>query len=540
MKRILAFLIISVWIVSCDKESLQLVNPNEPTLDSFTTETGFESGARGIYRTIRSTLTPSGNWYYHTWFNQWSHNVMGDVTVSSVGNFGIRWANQTTQIIRSDGQIFTPPTGGSQPTELDARNTRDFGSDNVQSHEWLPMYSLIGYCNLLLSLVDEVEFSGSEADIQIKRDTYKSWLYWWKGFGYSRIGSIYHEALIANTYGELPTEYVSRTLIIDEATRNFNLAKGLLATIPEGNTIYGDIMISLIPAHFQVGKGGLITPAMLIRNINTYMARNILVNKYASELTTADYTAIETLANAGMTSSDKTFTIRSYDVDDDCMVFQTTWSAYRLNLVWERVSERLIQDFRPGDNRRTRNVQTLATPIVNPSGRGFQYSTRYSLIPIDNGGDFQTLTVGLAEFCMACTYEENQLMLAEIKIRRGDVEQGLAHIDAVRTYQNSGLPALVGTGLTQAQALEELRSERRIGLFLKNTAFYDARRWGVLKPLSEGGGRTNAVVVFTGGTPYNCTIEYNYKEWWDVPANERDFNPGVLKSAKNPGYIQPY
>ena len=141
---------------------------------------------------------------------------------------------------------------------------------------------------------------------------------------------------------------------------------------------------------------------------------------------------------------------------------------------------------------------------------------------------------------MACTYEENQLMLAEIKIRRGDVEQGLAHIDAVRTYQNSGLPALVGTGKTQAQALEELRSERRVGLFLKNTAFYDARRWGVLKPLSQGGGRTNAVVVFTGGTPYNCTIEYNYKEWWDVPANERDFNPGVLRSAKNPGYIQPY
>jgi len=45
---------------------------------------------------------------------------------------------------------------------------------------------------------------------------------------------------------------------------------------------------------------------------------------------------------------------------------------------------------------------------------------------------------------------------------------------------------LIGTGRSQAQAMEELRSERRIGLFLKNTAFYNARRWGVLKPLSAG------------------------------------------------------
>jgi len=540
MKKTLVFLIFSVWIASCDKESLQLVNPNEPTLDSFQTEQGFEMGAQGIYRSIRSTLTPSGDWYYHTWFTQWAYNVMGDATVSSVGNFGIRWANQTTKITRSDGQEFIPPTGGTQPYELGVRNSRDFGSDNVQSFDWMPMYSLIGYCNLMLDIIDDVEFSGSEADITMKQNTYKIWFYWWKGFAYSRLGSIYSEALIADTYGELSTEYVSRSLIIDEATRNFNLAKGLLASIPEGNEVYNNIFLSLIPSHFQVGKGGLITPAMLIRNINTYMARNIMVNKYASELTASDYTEIETLANAGMTATDKTFTIRSYDVDDDCMVFQTTWSAYRLNLVWERVSERLIQDFRPGDNRYTRNVNLLATPIVNPSGRGYQYSTRYSMISIDNGGDFQTLTPGLAEIPMACTYEENQLMLAEIKIRRGEIEAGLAHIDAVRNYQNSGLPVLVGTGKTQPQALEELRSERRIGLFLKNVAFYDARRWGILKPIAQGGGRTNAVVVFDGGVPFNCTIEYNYKEWWDVPANERDFNPGIMRSAKNPGQIQPY
>ena len=84
-------------------------------------------------------------------------------------------------------------------------------------------------------------------------------------------------------------------------------------------------------------------------------------------------------------------------------------------------------------------------------------------------------------------------MLAEVKIRQGNTDAGLAHIDAVRNYQNAQLAAVAGTGLSQAQALEELRRERRIGLFLKGTPFYDARRWGLLKPLAQGGGRHNAL-----------------------------------------------
>lgn len=539
MKKIIVFLAISVWLISCQKESLLLINPNEPTLESFRTEAGFEKAARGIYRPLRATNTTSGDWYYYIWFTQWAYNVMGDATVSSVGNFGIRWANQTNQIIRSDGTVYTPPTGGSQPYELNVRNNRDYGTDNVQSFEWLPMYSLIGYCNLLLEIVDEVEFTGSEADVTVKRNTYKSWLYWWKGFAYSKIGSVHSQALIANKYGEVPTNYVPRAQIIDEAARNFNLAKDLLATISEGNTNYNAIIGVLIPTHFQIGNGGIVTPAMFVRNINTYLARNILVNKYASELNSADYTAIENLANQGLVAGDKIFTARSYPTWQECLVSTTAWSAYRLNMVWERVSERLVQDFKDGDNRYTRNITVLATPVVNPNGRGYQYSTRYSLTPMDNGGDWMTQTAGLAEIPFACTYEENELMLAEIKIRRGEIDAGLAHIDNVRNYQNAQLPAVSGTGLTLDQALEELRSERRIGLFQKNVAFYDARRWGVLKPLNQGGGRYNANVVFDGGVADNCTIDYSYMEWWDVPANESDFNPTTTAAASDPAILFP-
>ena len=123
-------------------------------------------------------------------------------------------------------------------------------------------------------------------------------------------------------------------------------------------------------------------------------------------------------------------------------------------------------------------------------------------------------------------------MLAEYHIRNGEIETGLGYIDDVRTYQNSGLTAVAGTGLTQDQSLEELRKERRVGLFMKYVAFYDARRWGILKPVSQGGGRTGAVVTLGMGYPGfeltgyddNAIIDYNYLERFDVPVTETDFN----------------
>ncbi|NLF42357.1 MAG: RagB/SusD family nutrient uptake outer membrane protein, partial [Bacteroidales bacterium] len=508
-------------------------NPNEPTPEALKTEAGMRKGAYGIYNSLRA-IEGTNDWFYYTWFIQWAHNVMGDATVSSVGNFGIRWANQTSQIIRPDQTIITPPTGGSQIQELNTRNARDYGADNVQAFEWYPGYSLIQHCNLMLSVLnEEVEFIGTPEVVEMKVKTYQAWFYFWKGFGYSRLGSIYSQGLIVDEYGYTNSNYLPNTALIDEAARNFNLAIDILKTIADNDGTYATIFDALIPAHFKVGNGGVLTPSMMIHTMNTYMARNILVNKYAADLTTADLNAIEELANEGITASDKIFTIRSTADDNKCLVYTTAWSGYRLNLAWERMSERLVQDFRPGDARFTRNITTFETPYVNVSGRGYQYGTRYAAVDAADGGEYMSGVAEAVEVPMACSYEENQLMLAEVKIRRDEVEAGLAHIDNVRAHQNAGLAALVGQGLTKEQALEELRSERRIGLFLKNVAFYDARRWGILKPLAQGGGRENANVVFEGGVVEPCTIEYNYKEWWDVPANETDFNP--MTAGKGPG-----
>lgn len=535
MKKYLIYLILGLFLVSCDKSSLELVNPNEPGFATLSYESGIERLALGVYEPLRYY-----NGYYYFWFVLTNHNAMGDATTVSAGNFGWRWMNQVSSIVLSDGTTVTPPVGGTQYAELSQRNTRDFGTDNIFAHEWMPLYGQIGHVNFLLSVLDDVNFEGTEGEINIKKKTLRAWAYWWKGFAYSRIGSIFKQAVIVDTYGQTTNEFKPYSEILAEAARNFEAAKVELNGISEDDVTYLTLMAKLIPSYTQVGKGGVLTPQMFVRNMNTYMARNVLVNKPASQLAESDYALIEQLANNGIRSTDKILTIRSRSDADECLVYTTAWPAIRILVGWENLSERLVQDFKEGDARYTRNVVPRSPgPNINPAGRGIHYGTRWALNPIENGGDYASMQAGLAEMPIGATYEENELMLAEVKIRRNQVESGLAHIDAVRQYQNANLAATVGQGLTQAQALEELRRERRVGLFFKGTSFYDARRWGLLQPTSVGGGRTGAVVLKADGSvDTNATINYNYVDRFDVPANETDFNP-VPSNGVPSGMIVP-
>lgn len=513
-KRYIIFAVLALVLSACSKDSLKLQNPNEPGLESLKTEEGLQKFALGVYNPMRTN--------YYAWMTLTYHNLMGDATVTSAGNFGFRNSNQAYSITRPNGTVIVSPVGESQVSLLKTFNTREQDHENVFRNEWASMYGVIRYCNLALELLNNNEVKITN-DAEIKSKTYKAWFLWWKGFAYSRLGSIYSKAILTNHYNNLSTNYQSREAVIAEANSLFEAAKTILATIPEGNSVYEELMSVFIPSQFKVGKGGVLTPQMFIRNINTYLARNILVNKYATDLTAAELTQIQNYANNGIQKTDKIFTIRSVADNTLCFVYETAWSPFRLLVGWEFVSERLVQDFKAGDNRYTRNILERSQVLFNPNGRGVNFGTRYAL---KNGGDYASTTAGAIELPFAGSYEENQLMLAEAKIRNNDVDGGLAHIDAVRTYQNAQLAAVAGTGLSQTEALEELRKERRVGLFLKGTSFYDARRWGILKPVAQGGGRTNAnVVVAADGTTEPCTIDYQYTEWFDVPANETDFNP---------------
>jgi hypothetical protein len=142
-------------------------------------------------------------------------------------------------------------------------------------------------------------------------------------------------------------------------------------------------------------------------------------------------------------------------------------------------------------------------------------------------------TVGAYELYVASTYEENELMKAEANIKLNNIATGLASVDAVRTYQGSGLSAVSGAITDPAQAYEELRKERRTALLFRNVSLYDSRRWGYLDDIAGGGtGRTNAVVVSsTGVLNTKATINYNFLDYWDVPDDELALNPPADGSA---------
>lgn len=531
MKKILiTFCAFTLLLSACSKKQLDLENPNEPNFTALDTEQGIARAGLGIYGKF-------GLEYW--WYTLQNHDVMGDTYNTHVGNFSWRWLNQPTSMTLSDATVVTPPQGLDQPTEMRNRNTRALGADNQFFNEWYAMYAVNNQANLLLQSVDNpnLQLTGNAAD---KKNIIRAWAYWWKGFAYSRIGSIYVAGIIKSDFTILPTtndSFVTHDQIITEANSNFDKAAAILAGLT-ATAEYNTLMGLMIPSFVKVGKGGVLTPTEWVRNINTYKARNILVNKPASALTAADVSQVLALATNGITASDKIFTMRSAQAND--LVSQTAWQPYRTLAGWSQISERLIQEFYLNDARFTRNffIPTTGFFLVNPQGRGFQYGTRYNMRTIEQGGNYSSITAGSAEIPVACSYEENELMLAEAKLRAAGAtaDAGLVHVDAVRTAQTAGLPATVGTSLTVTQALEVLRRERRIGLLNKNVSFYDARRQGYLKPVSQGGGRTGATLLYQRGTnpaalETGVTINYNYLEWWDVPQNELDFNKPRAGSA---------
>lgn len=525
MKKVFLAILSASLFLSCNKKSLDLVDPNAPNPAVLKTEEGLIRGALGIYSKFGLEF-----W----WLTLANHDIMGDSYTISAGNFSWRWVNQVSKITLSNGTVLTPPQGGSQSTELKNRNDRSFGGDNAFYNEWYSLYLVNNQANLMLDVTsqNDLVMSGSADAQATKKALIRAFAYWWKGFVYSRIGSMYIAGIQADKFVDgtlLSHDFITHDAVVKLGNDNFDACVAELNKVTNIDA-YNALFKRLIPDFTTSGKGGIISPDAWKRQIATYKARNLLANKKVAQMTAADWNTVLTLATAGLAKDDKIFTMRSADVND--LVSITAWSPYRLQVGWANLSERLVQDFKAGDKRYDRNIDGPYAPYGNERNRGAQYATRWYLFEISDGGDWASTTTGLAELPVACTYEENELMLAEANIHLGNIDEGLKHVDNVRDYQNSGLAHVSSTGLTQTDALEELRIERRIGLFLKNVAFYDARRWGITAPAAQGGGRKNAWVVKPDNKlDQNATIEYNYLDYWDVPMNELDFNTPSSTSA---------
>ncbi|HSK12271.1 MAG TPA: RagB/SusD family nutrient uptake outer membrane protein [Phnomibacter sp.] len=529
-------LLVLITIGGCDKESLLIPDPNLPTPQgSLTTEVGITSFALGIIDRQFGVVTNAGtvNLFVIAMNN---HSIMGDELFSPYGNWGMRWTNQVYSTTLPGNAPIINPIGVTQYGSLIGFNSRQAGDRNSFLYEWYWAYNYISQANALLTALEDpaLAFSG---DAATKRGLLKAWALWWKGYAYSRLGSMYIAGTIVNKAGTTNGDFVNSTGLLAEANRLLTECETTLNALNPNDT-YMAMFRSITPSYNL--QNNIIAPDEWKRVINTLKARNLMANKKVTVMSSADWQQVITLSNNGIRATDDVFR-QGYTADGNNDVSGGFYHPYWLIFYeFTFVSERLIQEYKTGDGRLTRDwVQLDPTVGYAPNilSRGLQFGTRFAPVDIENGGSFATSSGAAATLPIAGSWEENELNKAEALIYTGQIEQGLQIIDAIRTSQGAGLQGIAGTGLNQAQAIEELRRERRVALFMRGTAFYDARRWGRTAPLSQGGGRTNAVIYLpaslNGGVdgPGLGTLDYRYIDLFDVPQNELDFNQPSSISA---------
>lgn len=541
--RVNKFLVISTLFlglfVACNKSELDVKNPNLPTPESAATEPGILALAQGAVYQTGFKIDPNSKYYDGVYGYFWSgaigfHEMLGDNIGIEAANAFLNQFSCPDAVTLDDGTVALNPNSPKTQYELlkNIDKNANQGS-NPMYHEWYYMYALNNGANTVLEVVKNVKF-GTNGETKTK--VYQAWAYFWKGFAYAHLGSIYYAGLINNTPNTTNPNYVTKEQMIAESNANFDKAAALLGGLTVGGD-YSAIVGNLIPSFCKVGKGGVIPPDAWIRNINTMKARNILANTPVASMTAAQWGTIATLTAAGVKATDIVFTGRSneaadiWDKSDGTVAALTAGSDPGDNT--NKVSERLIQDYKTGDKRLANNF-TKGVQWIGNSDRGNVFNTRYALTTGGNGVAGAVLladvdNAGVTEIYLAGSYEENALMAAEAKIYTNDIAGAMPLIDAVRTFQGAGLAA-TSTTLALADAKEELRRERRSALVFRGLAFYDARRWGVSE--KGGAGRANCVVVDkTGKLNTKATIKYNYLDYWSVPDNELAYNPAASGSA---------
>jgi hypothetical protein len=546
-RAILPVLASALLLGACKKDILQLPNPDLPTPQgSLVTEAGIDDFAQGIfYKWIATDPGATGNinFFDIAWYME---SNMGDEDFTPYSNYGSRYPMNISSITLPPpyNTVINNPSGyATQLNILENFDTRSAGDGNSILYEWDCFYFVNAQANTLLQALNNpaLKFTG---DAATKKKLLQAWAYYWKGYSYSKLGSMYLSAVIddspdSTSKGLTSDVYVAHDSVISAANRNFNQAASIFASITE-NSDYDTTFKAIIPSFNLPNQ--VITPSMWVRQIQSFEARNYLANHKVANMTSTDWNTIQNLAAGGMTQND--FTLQwgmapagLPDLSKYGFIFHPLMLHTNVGGQLSFISERLIQDMQPGDLRFTNYFEPFPTgTVVNVLNRGIQFGTRYAAVDIEKGGRYATENYS-GTVPIAPTWEETALMTAEADIYLGSIDAGLKLIDQVRASQGAGLPPLAGSGISQDSAITQLHSERRIGLYLHNVSWYDARRWGITAPASQGGGRTGNIVVpgsLIGGTAAKvlpCFINYSFSDYWDVPQNELDFNPAGSGSA---------
>jgi hypothetical protein len=541
---------------ACTKQ-LDVKDPNDPTFaGNVNTEGGIAAYAQGsVYW---NGFSYGDGWLGDSYFSlPWGYReLMGDVVGGGQGS-----NNQTTTMGVPDSFVADPTNAAAttftntspQATGI-IRGFNDPAStangNNALYYEWTNMYAMINGCNITLENVGSI--ASLSAD---KLKTVQAWAYFWKGYAYAQLGSMYYAGLIEDKSATINNKYVDHNAIIAESDKQLKLAQTTLSAISNQGD-YLTMIAELIPQQNQTGLGKAPSTAQFIKSINTLLARNIVVNRLAPFVngstsatiakasipaaTAADWAQVITYANAGIGQGDYVFTGRSSGTNSFFSATSGTVAsiaaASNQNTTY-KVSERLVANFGTGDAR----LANFSTTDGIFYGDANTNTTRYSLV--DGAAKGLTVPVlgsklpGGIEVYIGPSYEENALMLAEAKIRTGDVAGGVTLINAVRAYQKAGVAALATT-ISATAALTELTKERGASLAFRGLSWFDARRWGWTYSIANGGGRYGATLIYNKVVYTNAKINYNFMDYWDVPGDETGKNAPAAGSAavKNPNW----
>ena len=534
---------------SCTKQ-LDVKDPNDPTFaGNVNTEGGIAAYAKGsVYW---NGFNYGDGWLGDSYFSlPWGYReLMGDVIGGGQGS-----NNQTTTMGVPDSFVADPTNAAAttfkntspQATGI-IRGFNDPAStangNNALYYEWTNMYAMINGCNTALENLGAITTLSAD-----KAKTVQAWAYFWKGYAYAQIGSMYYAGLIEDKSATINNKYVDHNAIIAESNKQLNLALTTLSGIGNQGD-YSAMMTQLIPTQNQVGLGKAPSTAQFIKTINTMLARNIVVNKLApfvngstsatiakasiAPMTAADWAAVITYCNAGIGQGDYVFTGRTSGTNSFFSATSGTVAAIAASSnqnTTYKVSERLVANFGAGDARLANFTDANGTFY----GDANTNTTRYSLVDGATAGltvpVLGSRQVGKLEIYIGPSYEENALMLAEAKIRTGDVAGGVTLINTVRTYQKAGVAALA-TSITATQALTELTKERGAALAFRGLSWFDARRWGWSYSTANGGGRYGATLIYNKVVYTNATLNYNFMDYWDVPGDETGKNAPATGSA---------
>lgn len=518
------------------KDQLEVGNPNSPQLGpTIVRVDALTSLAQGVI--YYDGFYDNDGWLGNSYFSLpygYQELLADHVGAPTALNQNINRIGQANWFKLANGTQVS--TSISNIAEMRDNNTRArTGSGyNATYYQWLNMYAMNSGCNQVLSVIDQATQDPSTAA------TFKAWAYWWKGYAYASIGSMYYSGLVIDEYKGTSSDYVTHDVIIERSNYYFNLAASTLDGISDIDT-YTSVLGAIIPEFTQVGNGGTPSIAEWKRNINTMLARNIVANHLAPfvngnpsatitgatapVMTTADWQKVKDLAEEGIQQGDVVFTGRSiasnyfFSATGGTAASLTVRSAPNNNPTFT-ISERFVQNFKAGDAR-------LANFSTDRKVTHLYFGTRYwNNDGLVGGGiyDYGSRTVGEYELYIAGSYEENALMLAEANIRLGDISTGVGYIDEVRNYMGAGLPAL-SPALTLAEAMQELVMESRAALTFRGISFYNVRRWGHIYDISKGGGSYGNTFWYSGAAETNVTINYNFMDYWDVPADESQLNP---------------